>query len=245
MALTREQKAEQLQEIKASLQKAQSVIFAQYIGMNVAEVSDFRRKLKEGGAEMKVAKKTLMKIAAKETDLPEIPDDVLPGPVACIFSYTDPLSGAQVALTFSKDHPQVAFLGGIFEGRILTQQEAAAMATIPSREVLLATFAGMLQSPLRSFASMLQSPLSGFARGLKQLAEKGGVSASGATTVEPAPAKTDATGDPIDPETGGRTEVTLAEDLSGASAAVVETPTEAAPEGSSESPESSESSPTV
>lgn len=239
MALTRDEKAEQLAELKESLSKAQSVIFAHYIGMNVTDVSDFRRKLREGGAEMKVAKKTLMRLAAKDHDLPELPEALLPGPVACIFSYHDPLSGAQVALKFSKDHPQVAFLGGIFEGRILSQQEAMSMATIPSREVLLATFAGMIQSPLRSFAMILNSPLGGFARGLKQLAEKGAVNASGATTVQPtAPVQTDASGDPIDPETGGRTEVILNEALAADGAAVVETPAEAAPEGSAPAEES-------
>lgn len=174
MALTKAQKTTQLQELKAMLEKAQSTIFTQYIGLTVAEVSDLRRKLKETGAEMKVGKKTLMKIAAKELGLPEIEDSMMTGAVACVFSYSDPVGGAQAAMKYAKDHPQVSFLGGIFEGKLLTAADAKALASLPNRQVLLATFAGMLQSPLRSFASILNQPLSGFARATAELAKKGG-----------------------------------------------------------------------
>jgi large subunit ribosomal protein L10 len=236
MAITREQKADQLQELIHNLDKAQSVIFAHYIGMTVSDVSDFRKQLRSQNAEMKVAKKTLMRLAAKEKNLPELPEDQLTGPVACIFSFGDPLTGAQIALKFSKEHPQVAFLGGIFEGKLLSKEEAKSLATIPSREVLLATFAGMVRSPLVSFASMCNAPLGGLARAISEMSKKGGFSAtsSSSTTVETAaPVQTDATGDPIDPETGGRTEVVLGEDLNSPSSGVTETPAEAAPEGAS------------
>ncbi len=247
MAVTREQKAEQLKELKDKFTTASSVIFAHYIGMNVTDVSDLRKQLKTQGAEMKVAKKTLMAIAAKESNLPELQEDTLDGPVACIFSYQDPLSGAQIAFKFSKDHPQVAFLGGMFEGKLLSKQEAMDLATIPSRQVLLAIFASMIRSPLVKFASMMNSPLTGFARALSELEKKGGAKPQVAS---PAPAEApampaadetpadanavekDATGDPIDPATGGRTEVVLAEDLKDASHTLTETDAEAAPEGS-------------
>lgn len=175
MALTREQKKVQLEELKDKLGKASSVLFAHYIGMSVADVSDLRKKLKATGAEMKVAKKTLMTLAAKEKGLPTPEESMMTGPVACIFSYQEPTAGAQTAFAFSKDHPQVAFLGGFFEGRLLSKADAMALATIPSRQVLLGTFAGMLRAPLQSFASICGSPLSGFARSLSELAKKGGV----------------------------------------------------------------------
>ncbi|MDB4979021.1 MAG: large subunit ribosomal protein [Candidatus Peribacteria bacterium] len=247
MALTKAQKTVQLEELKGSLQKAQSTVFVHYIGMTVTDASDFRRQLRQNGAEMKVAKKTLMRLAAKEMDLPELPEDQLNGPVACIFSYDDPLVGAQVALKFSKAHPQVGFLGGFFEGKLLSKDEAKGLATIPTRPILLATFAMMIRSPLVSFASMVNSPLTGFARALSELGKKGGMPGAPAAPVAEAPAAetpaahattpekaptVDATGDPIDPDTGGRTEVVLAEELNEPSHAVTENDTEAAPEGS-------------
>ncbi len=172
MAVTKDQKKVQLAELKEKLSKASSVIFAHYIGMTVADVSALRKQLKQAGAEMKVAKKTLMRIAAAEHGLTAPDDTVLSGPVAYIFSYQDPVAGAQAALKFSKDHPQVAFLGGFFEGKLLTKKDAMTLATIPSRTVLLGTFAGMIQSPLRSFASMCNGPLSGFARATSELAKQ-------------------------------------------------------------------------
>ncbi len=172
MALTRDQKAEQLTELKDKISRAQSVIFTHYIGLTVAEVSDLRKKLKVAGAEMKVAKKTLMNIAAKEQGMPELPDQMMDGPVACIFSFNDPITGAQVAFAYGKDHPQVSFVGGLFEGKLLSQSDAKTLAQIPSKQVLLAQFMGMIRSPITKFASMCSSPLSGFARALSEKAKK-------------------------------------------------------------------------
>ena len=172
MALTKQQKAKQLAELKEKLSRTQSVIFTSYIGLKVGEVSTLRRKLKDAGAEMKVAKKSLMGLAAKEHGAPALPEEMMAGPIACIFSYQDPLAGAQIAFTFAKDHPQVAFMGGLFEGKILSQSDAKALAQIPGRQVLLSQFAGMLRSPLQQFAGICASPLSGFARALAEIARK-------------------------------------------------------------------------
>ncbi len=180
MALSKAEKATQLAELKDKMGKAQSVVFAHYIGMTVSDVSDLRRKLKEGKAEMKVAKKTLMQIAAKDLGLPEIQDDSIDGAVACIFSYEDPITGAQIAFKFAKDHPQVALIGGVFDGKLLSKAEALSLAKMPSRLVLLATFMRMVRSPLNSFASQISSPLTGFARIVDELSKKGGVPAKAA-----------------------------------------------------------------
>jgi len=172
MALTRAQKETQLVELKERMSKAQSVMFAQYIGLKVNELGEFRQKLRDANAEMKVGKKTLMRIAAKECGLPEVSDSNMEGPIACIFSFTDPLSGAQVAFKFGKDHVQVKLLGGIYDGKSLTREETIEMAMMPNREQLLAMFATMIRSPLVSFASICSSPLTGMARGLSELAKK-------------------------------------------------------------------------
>ena len=185
MALSRDRKQAQVKELTEKIGSAQSIILAHYIGLSVAEVSELRSKLRKGNAEMKVAKKTLMKIAAKEAGLPEFGEDAMKGAVSMIFSFGDPLSGAQVAFKFSKDHDKVHILGGLYDGKILSREEALELAEMPSREALLALFVGMIRSPLINFAGMCNSPLSGFARGLKQLAEKGGVHPGGAGAPSP------------------------------------------------------------
>lgn len=152
MALSRSQKTAQLAELKDKMQKSQSIMFAQYSGLTVAAVSKLRGKLKESKAEMKVAKKNLIQIAAKELNLPEISDEVMDGAVAAIFSFDDALAGAQVAFGFSKENPQVKLIGGIYDGKLVSATEAVALAKIPSKIQLLGIFAGMLNTPLRSFA---------------------------------------------------------------------------------------------
>ncbi len=176
MALTRPQKETQLQELKEKFQQAKSVIFAHYIGLSVSNISKLRAKLKEQKAEMKVGKKTLIRLAAKELNLPEVTEESMPGAVACIFSHQDPVAGASAAFAFAKDHAQVKLIGGIFEGKLLSAADANTFAKLPSRQVLLATFMAMIQSPLRSFASICSSPLSGFARALSAVAKKKGAS---------------------------------------------------------------------
>lgn len=155
MALTKAQKTEQLDELKAKMKDAKSIMFAHYIGMSVADVSDFRKQLRDKQSEMKVAKKTLMQIAAKELSLPEMSDDVLDGPVACIFSYDDPLTGAQIAFKFGKDHPQVELIGGVFEGKLMDKDETVRLAKIPGKTQLLGMFMAMCNGPLSSFARAL------------------------------------------------------------------------------------------
>jgi len=160
MAVTKAQKVEILTELKDKLQQAKSIMFAHYIGMTVANVSELRGDLKKGNAEMKVAKKTLMKLATRELNMPEPSDEMLDGAVACIFSFEDPLTGAQIAFKFAKKHKQVELIGGIFDGKLISKEEAIAIAQIPGREGLL----GM-------FAAMINTPLSSFARGLSELAK--------------------------------------------------------------------------
>lgn len=172
MSLTKTQKSAQLKELKDKMQSSQSVVFANYIGLKVTEVSDLRRKLKSSGAEMKVAKKTLIRMAMQQKGLPVPTENSLPGPVACIFSISDPIVGPQVAFAFSKDHPQVSFVGGFFEKKLLAKEEAMTLATIPSRRALLATFADILQSPMRSLVSIVNSPLTGFVRALSEKAKQ-------------------------------------------------------------------------
>ena len=114
MTLTRDEKQAQVQDLTDKMQRASSVIFTHYIGLNVASVSNLRRQLKDRNAELRVAKKTLMDLAMKNAKLPAPDESLLDGPIGCIFSFADPLSGAQVAFKFGKDHTQVELVGRIF-----------------------------------------------------------------------------------------------------------------------------------
>ncbi len=186
MALTRTQKAAQLTELKGKMQNAKSVMFAHYIGLTVPDISNLRGKLREGKAELKVCKKSLIQLAAKEVNAPEILDTALPGPVACIFSNEDPVAGASIALKFSKENEKVKLIGGIFDGKLMNAAEASAFAQIPSRQQLLGIFITMVNTPLTQFVSACNGPLTSFARALSEVAKK--QPAAPAPAAEAAPA---------------------------------------------------------
>ena len=171
MALSREKKEQQVLDLTDKMKNASSVVFTNYLGLSVADITTLRSNLKKEDAEMKVAKKTLVRLAAKNVGT-DISEDHLSADVACIFSFKEPTAGASVAHKFSKDHPQVKFLSGIFSGTILSQAETVALATIPSRTQLLGMFLSVVQSPLTKFVGMCNSPLTGFARALSEVAKK-------------------------------------------------------------------------
>lgn len=172
MALTRDEKQAILTDLTEKFQRSKSLMFAQYKGLSVAEISELRSKLRDAGSEMKVAKKTLMRLAAKKANCPEFDPVALEGPIGCILSFDDPFIGAQVAFRFGKNHPKVTLVGGIFEGKVLSKGETLTLATLPSRIQMLMIFAAMLRSPLVHFATACNSPLAGFTRGVKELAQK-------------------------------------------------------------------------
>jgi len=172
MALTRTKKAELTQDLTEKWKRASSILFTHYIGLSVASISQLRQQLKTADAEMKVAKKTLLRRAAEALSNPFPEEKDLPGPIACIFNYADPLSGARVAFTFGKNHPQVRLVGAIFEGKVLTESAAVSLAQIPPRHALLQIFASLCQTPIQQFISVCNSPLQSFAIALQERAKK-------------------------------------------------------------------------
>ncbi len=172
MALTRHQKESQVTVLTEKMKNASSVIFTHFVGLTVADITKLRSHLRKAEAEMQVAKKSLIQIAAKNANVPEVTDGVIPGDIACVFSFKEPTAGAAVTYNFGKDHPQIKLVGGIFSGKILSAAEAFEMATIPSKIQLLGIFITMCSAPLTQFASACSSPLTGFARALSEVAKQ-------------------------------------------------------------------------
>jgi len=171
MAITKQQKEEILSELKQKFADAKSVAFGQYAGMNVTELSDMRRKMRESNVEFKVAKKTLMKLAAKEQGI-ELPNEIMEGTIGAVFSFDDAVSGPKIVKETSKTVEVLKLMGGIMEGQVLGIDEMTELASLPSREQLLAKFMMMMRAPLQSFHGAISSPLSSFARAMKSYSEQ-------------------------------------------------------------------------
>lgn len=174
MAISRNKKADILSELEKHLKESKSVFFTSYRGLSVSDLSAYRAELKSQSAPLVVAKKSLARHAASKTLNLEIPDESLPGPVAFVFSKEDEITPAKTIAKWAKAHKKsVSLVGGIFEGRLLTQEEAISISTIPSREELLAKLVGSLSSPISGFVRSLKSPLSGFTNVLREISKQG------------------------------------------------------------------------
>lgn len=143
-------------EIKEKLEKASSVVLSQYQGLTVEEDTVLRKNLREAGVEYKVYKNTLVTLAAKELGLEGIVE-YLEGPVAIAFGYEDVTVAARVLNDFAKDHKKLELKAGIVEGVVYDTDKIKQLATIPSKEVLIAKLLGSIKSPIASFARVINA----------------------------------------------------------------------------------------
>ncbi|MBU1992100.1 MAG: 50S ribosomal protein L10 [Patescibacteria group bacterium] len=155
MPLTKEQKKKILDELVEKFTRAKSIIFSDYRGLSVKDISQIRNNLREKGVEYNVSKKTLMRLAAEKAGMPEIPREATEGPCATAFSYEDEVAAARILRDFSKGNENLKLLGGIMEGRILSLKETQYLASIPSKEELIAKFMGSIKAPVSGFYRVL------------------------------------------------------------------------------------------
>ena len=156
MNKNRELKEAGVAEIKEKLEKSKSVVLAKYQGLTVEEDTTLRKNLREAGVEYKVYKNTLVILAAKELGLDGIVE-YLEGPVSVAFGYEDVTVAARVLNDFAKDHKKLELKAGIVEGEIYDEAKINQLATIPSKEVLIAKLLGSIKSPISSFARVLSA----------------------------------------------------------------------------------------
>ncbi|MEW6725332.1 MAG: 50S ribosomal protein L10 [Bacillota bacterium] len=174
----REDKKQVVQEIVERLQRAQSAVFVDYRGLNVAQDTILRRRLREAGVEYRVLKNTMINLAASQLGIDGLAPH-LEGPTAVAFGYDDPVAPAKILAEFVKENKldKLTVKTGILEGKVIGVEEVKRLADLPSREVLLAQVLAGIQAPLTSLVSVLQAPLRNMAYGLealrKQRAEAG------------------------------------------------------------------------
>ena len=157
MALTKEKKQQSLADIKKNIAKQKSVIFADFSKVNSADLFSLRKQLKENGCNLKVAKKTLARIAFGQSGISfwnKIAPKV-PGQLALVFGIEDEIAPARIAQKFTKVNENFKILGGIFEGRFIEKDRVLVLASIPTRNELLSKLVGSLASPMSSFVRVL------------------------------------------------------------------------------------------
>lgn len=157
MAITKDKKGQILKKLEDKFSKAQAVYFAENKGLTVKDVSALRKKLRESGVDFVVAKKTLMKLAAKNQNLPEITDEIMTGPIAAVIGYEDMIIPSKIVKDFGATvDNRVVLTGGIMEGKLLSKAQAMELASLPSKQELLARLVRTIKGPISGFYMVLK-----------------------------------------------------------------------------------------
>ena len=154
-----QEKVDTVAELKERLERATIVVSSEYRGLTVKEMQALRRKLREGGFEVKVIKNTLLRLAAEQAGQPEV-TRIVEGPTALALAFGDVIEAAKAVTDYAQTAPQAFKLrGGYLEGSVLSANDLKDLTKIPPKPVLLAQFMGQMNSPLQNFIGLLDSPL--------------------------------------------------------------------------------------
>jgi large subunit ribosomal protein L10 len=164
----RADKVEVVDEVRERLEGAQASVVTEYRGLTVAAMAELRRNLRAVGGDYKVFKNTLVKLAVAGGDHEGISEH-LTGPTAITFIEGDVSAVAKALRDFAKDNPELIIKGGVLDGKALSASDLKALASLPSREVLLAQLAGLIASPMQSLAGLFKAVPQSFAYGLRAL----------------------------------------------------------------------------
>ncbi|HYY82823.1 MAG TPA: 50S ribosomal protein L10 [Actinomycetes bacterium] len=148
----------EVEAIKGRLEGSVAALLTEYRGLKVQELGELRASLRGSSTEYRVLKNTLTSIAVRQVGYDGLVP-LLEGPTAVAFVHGDPVQAAKDLAEFARTHPALVVKGGVLDGKLLNADEVRRLATLESREVLLARVAGLLQAPLQRTVGLLAAPL--------------------------------------------------------------------------------------
>ena len=169
--LNREEKKRVVSELQDKFTRAKGIVFTDYRGLNVEEISGLRNSLRESALEYRVVKNTLAIIAAEGTSVDKA-KDILAGPIGIAVGYDDPVLVVKKVLEFNKSNDKLEIKGGVVEGSVCSPDELKSISKLPPKDVQLAILAGAMQAPATKLARLLSATLTRFAYGIEALKNK-------------------------------------------------------------------------
>ena len=152
--MVRPEKMAEVELLTEKLRASEGLVLADFTGLSVGAISDFRKKCREKGVEFRVVKNRLAIRAASAAECPEI-DAFLKGPTGIAFGLDSPVEPAKVVMEFAKDHEQMVVKGGYLDGKLLQASEVEALSKIPGHEELLAMLMRSMQGPVTGVVGCL------------------------------------------------------------------------------------------
>ena len=165
------QKTQTIQDLEKEARECKGLIITSFKGLKTVEFNEMRQKIRNFKSEYRVVKNSLTRIALKNAGMEELAK-ALQGPSAIVLERGDALATIKAVFEFAKTHENIKVSGGYFDGKVLTDKELKAIASLPSREVLLAQLLGTLQAPMVNLVSVLQAPMRDLVGVLDQVAKK-------------------------------------------------------------------------
>ncbi len=153
MSLNLQEKQAVVAEVSAQVAQAQTIVLAEYRGIEVGDITKFRANARNSGVYVRVLKNTLARRAVQGTPFEALADKMV-GPLVYGIS-ADPVAAAKVVHEFAKANDKLVIKAGAYNGKVLDVAGVSALATVPSKEVLLAQLCGLLQSPVSGLARVL------------------------------------------------------------------------------------------
>ena len=170
MSLNLEEKKEVVAEVSAKIASAQSVVLAEYRGISVEDITNLRKQARASGVYLRVLKNTLARRAVQGTPFEKLGDQMV-GPLAYGIS-EDPVAAAKVLQAYAKTNDKLVIKGGAMPNQVLSAKEIGSLATMPSREELLAKLLGTMQAPVAKFVQTLNEVPSRFVRTLAAIRDQ-------------------------------------------------------------------------
>ena len=169
--LTKSQKREIIEKLAEDIKNSKSVVFVDFKGLKVNDTRALKKDLRNSGASLKVAKKTLINLALEKAGV-KIDARLMEGQIALAVSEADEVSPAKIIDGFSKKNKNIKILAGLLGSKIMKLEEIEALAKLPSKEELLAKLVGTLNAPISGFVNVLAGNLRGLVQALNAMAEK-------------------------------------------------------------------------
>lgn len=172
MSKTRIQKQEIVADLADKFRRMKAAAFASISGFTMKDADNLRAKGRQAGVEIVVAKKTLLKLAAKEAGQESVDPSALEGSILSAFAFDDEVSAAKVLADLVKEKETIKILGGVLEGKLVDASEVKKLAALPSKTELLVKLVGSLNAPVSGFVDVLAGNLRGLVTVLKAVQDK-------------------------------------------------------------------------
>lgn len=169
--MPKQEKVERVAELKDRIEGSDALLLTEYRGLSVSEITELRRSLAEGGTRFQVVKNTLMRRAVTDAGVAEL-EVLLEGPSAVAFVEGDPVAAAKSVVDAAKKYPTLVLKGGFMDGKMLSADDAKALASLESREVMLSKIAGLMKSEMSKAAALFVGAQSKFLSLLEAYKEK-------------------------------------------------------------------------